>query len=101
MVPMAHATDGGGSIRVPASCCGLFGLKTTRARTPYGPDLGEGWSGASVGHAVTRTVRDSAALLDATQAMSSTLDLPAVLESLASSAAKAKIEAAGGTVVEI
>jgi Asp-tRNA(Asn)/Glu-tRNA(Gln) amidotransferase A subunit family amidase len=66
MVPMAHATDGGGSIRIPASCCGLFGLKPTRARTPYGPDLGEGWSGASVGHAVTRTVRDSAALLDVT-----------------------------------
>lgn len=66
MVPMAHATDGGGSIRVPASCCGLFGLKPTRARTPYGPDLGEGWSGASVGHAITRSVRDSAALLDAT-----------------------------------
>ncbi len=66
MAPMAHATDGGGSIRVPASCCGLFGLKPTRARTPYGPDLGEGWSGASIGHAITRTVRDSAALLDAT-----------------------------------
>jgi Asp-tRNA(Asn)/Glu-tRNA(Gln) amidotransferase A subunit family amidase len=66
MAPMAHATDGGGSIRVPASCCGLFGLKPTRARTPYGPDLGEGWNGASVGHAVTRSVRDSAALLDAT-----------------------------------
>jgi amidase len=66
MVPMAHATDGGGSIRIPASCCGLFGLKPTRARTPYGPDLGEGWSGASVGHAVTRSVRDSAALLDIT-----------------------------------
>ena len=66
MVPMAHATDGGGSIRVPASCCGLFGLKPTRARTPYGPDLGEGWSGASIGHAITRSVRDSAALLDAT-----------------------------------
>jgi amidase len=66
MVPMAHATDGGGSIRIPASCCGLFGLKPTRARTPMGPDLGEGWSGASVGHAVTRSVRDSAALLDAT-----------------------------------
>lgn len=67
MIPMAHATDGGGSIRIPASCCGLFGLKPTRARTPYGPDLGEGWSGASVGHAVTRTVRDSAALLDVTE----------------------------------
>jgi amidase/6-aminohexanoate-cyclic-dimer hydrolase len=66
MLPMAHATDGGGSIRIPASCCGLFGLKPTRARTPLGPDVGEGWSGASVGHAVTRSVRDSAALLDAT-----------------------------------
>ena len=66
MVPMAHATDGGGSIRIPASCCGLFGLKPTRARNPMGPDQGEGWSGASVGHAITRSVRDSAALLDAT-----------------------------------
>ena len=66
MLPMAHATDGGGSIRIPASCCGLFGLKPTRARNPMGPDQGEGWGGASVGHAVTRTVRDSAALLDAT-----------------------------------
>ena len=66
IVPMAHATDGGGSIRIPAACCGLFGLKPTRARTPMGPDAGEGWSGASVGHAVTRSVRDSAALLDAT-----------------------------------
>jgi amidase/6-aminohexanoate-cyclic-dimer hydrolase len=66
MVPMAHATDGGGSIRIPASACGLFGLKPTRARNPMGPDQGEGWGGASVGHAVTRTVRDSAALLDAT-----------------------------------
>jgi amidase len=66
MVPMAHATDGGGSIRIPASCCGLFGLKPTRARNPMGPDVGEGWSGCSVGHAITRSVRDSAALLDAT-----------------------------------
>src|SRR3990170_4100343 len=66
MLPMAHATDGGGSIRIPASCCGLFGLKPTRARNPMGPDQGEGWSGASVGHAITRSVRDSAALLDAT-----------------------------------
>jgi amidase/6-aminohexanoate-cyclic-dimer hydrolase len=66
IVPMAHATDGGGSIRIPASCCGLFGLKPTRARNPMGPDAGEGWGGASVGHAVTWSVRDSAALLDVT-----------------------------------
>ncbi len=66
MLPIAHGTDGGGSIRIPASCCGLFGLKPTRARTPMGPDLGENWSGSSVIHALTRSVRDSAALLDAT-----------------------------------
>jgi amidase len=62
---MAHATDGGGSIRIPASCCGLFGLKPTRGRTPNGPYIGEGWHGAAIGHAVTRSVRDSARLLDA------------------------------------
>lgn len=67
ILPCANASDGGGSIRIPASCCGLFGLKPTRARTPMGPDVGEGWSGMSCVHAVTRTVRDSAALLDATQ----------------------------------
>ena len=66
MVPMAHANDGGGSIRIPASCCGLFGLKPTRARNPLGPDFGEGWGGMVAEHAVTRSVRDSAALLDAT-----------------------------------
>ena len=66
MVPAAHANDGGGSIRIPASWCGLFGLKPTRARSPVGPDTGEGWSGLGVGHAITRSVRDSAALLDAT-----------------------------------
>src|SRR5262245_47300358 len=65
IVPAAHATDGGGSIRIPASCCGLFGMKPTRARVPSGPKLGEGWSGMSVQHALSRSVRDSAALLDA------------------------------------
>ncbi|MDH5566720.1 MAG: amidase [Myxococcales bacterium] len=67
MLPAAHASDGGGSIRIPASCCGLFGLKPTRARNPSGPDVGEGWSGMGVAHAITRSVRDSALLLDATQ----------------------------------
>ncbi len=66
MVPAAHATDGGGSIRIPASCCGLFGLKVTRGRVTHAPYAGEGWNGMSVGHAVTRSVRDSAAILDAT-----------------------------------
>jgi amidase len=66
MIPVAYATDGGGSIRIPASCCGLFGLKPTRARTPMGPDVGERWNGLGCAHAITRSVRDSAALLDAT-----------------------------------
>jgi len=66
IVPAAHASDGGGSIRIPASCCGLFGLKPSRGLIPFGPDAGEGWSGMSTAHAVTRSVRDSAALLDAT-----------------------------------
>jgi Asp-tRNA(Asn)/Glu-tRNA(Gln) amidotransferase A subunit family amidase len=66
VIPAAHATDGGGSIRIPASCCGLVGLKPTRARTPLGPDVGEGWGGMSIGHVVSRTVRDSAAFLDVT-----------------------------------
>lgn len=67
IVPAAHASDGGGSIRIPASCCGLFGMKPTRARTPSGPSVGEGWGSLAVAHVLTRSVRDSAALLDATQ----------------------------------
>ena len=63
-LPAAHASDGAGSIRIPASMCGLVGLKPTRGRTPKGPDAAEGWFGLSVEHALTRTVRDSAALLD-------------------------------------
>jgi amidase len=67
MVPMAGGGDGGGSIRIPASCCGLFGMKPTRARTPTGPDFGLLWRGAVVEHVLTRSVRDSATMLDATQ----------------------------------
>jgi amidase len=66
MVPVAHASDGLGSIRIPAACCGLFGLKVTRDRNPAAPDHGERATGFAVDHVVSRTVRDSAVFLDAT-----------------------------------
>ncbi|BET26389.1 amidase [Limnobacter thiooxidans] len=67
IVPMASASDGGGSIRVPASCTGLFGLKPTRGRVPSGPDHPDGWFGFIAEHVVSRTVRDSAHMLDCLQ----------------------------------
>jgi len=66
IVPLAHANDGGGSIRIPAACCGLVGLKPTRGRNPLGPDLGDLISGLVVENVVSRSVRDSAAALDCT-----------------------------------
>jgi amidase/6-aminohexanoate-cyclic-dimer hydrolase len=67
IVPAAHGSDGGGSVRIPASCCGLFGFKATRARLPDGPFAGEGWAGMAIDGFLTRSVRDTAILMDACQ----------------------------------
>src|SRR5262245_6839005 len=67
MVPVAHAGDGGGSIRIPSGMCGLFGLKPSRGRVSLGPDEAESWAGLVNRHVVTRSVRDSAAVLDVLQ----------------------------------
>jgi amidase len=66
LVPLASGGDGGGSIRIPASCCGLFGMKPSRGLTPTGPEFGELWHGFTIEHVLSRSVRDSAAMLDAT-----------------------------------
>lgn len=89
MVPIASADDGGGSIRIPASACGLFGFKPSRGLQPMGPRKNESWMSLVSGHVVTRTVRDSAQTLDLTKGLSvgapygPTKSVPALSESLA------------------
>ncbi len=67
IVPMAHGNDGAGSIRVPAACCGVYGLKPTRARLPSGPYVGEGWAGIAFSGVISRSVRDTAAALQVSE----------------------------------
>jgi len=82
MVPLAAAGDGGGSIRIPASYCGLFGLKPSRGRMPLGPDIAEAWFGAAQPLVISRSVRDTAAMLDAIHGIDigAPYDAPPVVE---------------------
>ncbi|MCP8897462.1 amidase [Shinella daejeonensis] len=69
IVPVAHGSDGGGSIRIPAACCGVYGLKPSRGLVPYGPLRGEGWAGLAVDGVISRSVRDTAAAMDSIAGM--------------------------------
>jgi amidase/6-aminohexanoate-cyclic-dimer hydrolase len=91
ILPGAHGSDGGGSVRIPASHCGLFGFKPTRARLPSGPSSGEGWAGMAIDGFLTRSVRDSAALLDicAGGDAGAPYAAPAMTESFTEAAARA------------
>lgn len=78
-LPIAAASDGGGSIRIPASFSGLVGLKPTRGKTPVGPGTGRNWQGAAISFALTTSIRDTAAMLDALQVIEPSLAFQASL----------------------